>query len=1177
MKGPSKNLVDQHLVARLWPVIDRVHRVRLWTGLAIVWLVVACVALVCLLSNFSGHSYFPVRFLIPTLLGLGLFFSVGVWVWSRLTRCTESRAAYLVERKFAGLDARLITAIEQQPDPETGLYNALQYELLREVVYHSYQTPWNQAISSRSLNSAKLATTSAMVALAMILASYAWFAAPTPIDLTVIEFQQVASGNQQYEIQVDPGDVEVELGSSLMVLARFLEQLPPEAKLVYEFQETPQVQANSNEIPMRKSLADPVFGARINSVTGPLQYHVEFANQQSPTYRVSTFEYPKLVRADAELAYPQFTQLENRFLQDVRRITAVEGTEVKLTCLLNKPVAKAVLQSRDGESIDLVVSPEPNTWFTNIVLRESVNYDLHLTDADGRKNQTPITFRLNVLKNRAPEVKWIRPTSDIEASALEELFTSASVWDDIGIVRAGFAYSLVGQATKEVVLAENLPGNNRVNLEFIVALEELHVKPDDLVTFYYWVEDLIDDLVVRRTFSDLFFAEIRPFEEIFRQGQTPPGGQQPQRQNQPQAGEGSQNAQQAEQLTELQKQIINATWRVLRNETAASVSTRFSDDVRTIIESQGSAQDQLATLMEQLTDPASQGFTRRAMESMQTAIDALQQAMVSAETGHLNDALSAEQQAYQDLLKLRVRENEVARMEQSQMQNQRSQQNSRSRQQLQQLQLRQDDNPYQEERLAQPEANPEQQEDRQVLSRLRELARRQGDLNERIKELQSALDEAENESERQEIQRELKRLHEEQQQILRDTEELQERMNQAENQQRMSEENQRLEEARENIRRAAEALENNQLSQAAAEGTRAEQEIRELRDEFQQRTSSQFTQDVRNLREQARDLAEQQQQIGDRLQDLRNESRTTRSLSETDQRNQLVEDLARQQEDLERLREQMRDTVENAEGFEPLLAEQIYDTYRQSEHDRPGQSLRSAESLVRRGFDFEAEVDERRATEAIERIREGIEQAAERVLGNETEALRRANRELEQLTREIDNEWRRSAGQQQGDQTDDNSQDPATSQNSQSAPAQQGDPRNAENQTAETESQSPEPSRGAGEGMRRDDSNDNERASEDSRVPVNPEGDGAGRARNESDEEGNSGRTGERGRDNLDENQADAGEPGNRDRQPSLRSLGDNDSPRYGDATGLGADQRDPLERGEWRDDRDVRPLTGEN
>jgi hypothetical protein len=65
--------------------------------------------------------------------------------------------------------------------------------------------------------------------------------------------------------------------------------------------------------------------------------------------------------------------------------------------------------------------------------------------------------------------------------------------------------------------------------------------------------------------------------------------------------------------------------------------------------------------------------------------------------------------------------------------------------------------------------NQERREQLAVMNRLQELARRQNDLNERLKELQTSLQEAKSEQERDEIKRRLKRLQEEQQQRHQDT------------------------------------------------------------------------------------------------------------------------------------------------------------------------------------------------------------------------------------------------------------------------------------------------------------------------------------------------------------------------------------------------------------------------
>ena len=70
----------------------------------------------------------------------------------------------------------------------------------------------------------------------------------------------------------------------------------------------------------------------------------------------------------------------------------------------------------------------------------------------------------------------------------------------------------------------------------------------------------------------MFFAEVRHFEEIFRQGEQPPSGSAENEQEGQQ-----QNAEQATKLAELQKEIINGTWKVIRRETGTKLSDKFAD------------------------------------------------------------------------------------------------------------------------------------------------------------------------------------------------------------------------------------------------------------------------------------------------------------------------------------------------------------------------------------------------------------------------------------------------------------------------------------------------------------------------------------------------------------------------------------------------------------------------
>jgi hypothetical protein len=91
----------------------------------------------------------------------------------------------------------------------------------------------------------------------------------------------------------------------------------------------------------------------------------------------------------------------------------------------------------------------------------------------------------------------------------------------------------------------------------LIALENLKVEPDELISYFVWADDRGPDGTTRRSYSDMFFAEVRPFEEIFRQDQS--GDAQNQNQNN-NRGQGNQTV----RLAELQKQIVIATWKLQR-------------------------------------------------------------------------------------------------------------------------------------------------------------------------------------------------------------------------------------------------------------------------------------------------------------------------------------------------------------------------------------------------------------------------------------------------------------------------------------------------------------------------------------------------------------------------------------------------------------------------------------
>ena len=434
-------------------------------------------------------------------------------------------------------------------------------------------------------------------------------------------------------------------------------------------------------------------------------------------------------------------------------------------------------------------------------------------------------------------------------------------------------------------------------------------------------------------------------------------------------------------------------------------SGNYKDDAAVLREAQEQALEQAQALRERSADPRTQAAAAAVVEQMDRAAKLLKEAESSP--GKLQDALAAEQAAYQALLKLTEHEYQVTR---SRSRGQRGggagQPNQR---QLDQLELTQQENRYETQRQAAPQQSPEQREQLTVLNRLKELAQRQQDLNQRLKELQTALQEAKTEAGRQDVLNELKRLRDEQRELLADVDELGQRMDRPENQSRMSDARQQLDQTRSQVQHAADALDQQAVPQALTAGTRAERELEQLRDDFRKKNSSQFAEDMRQMRDQARQMAQREEDISKQIEERA--SGRNKTLSDAGKTQALLDQVRQQQGALTNLLAQMRDVSDKAESSEPLLSRELYDTLRKAAQEDTGKTLDFTGELLARSFPEQAAPFEQRARQQIDDLKRGVEKAAESVLGNETESLRLAKRELDDLTEQVSREITRAGGQ----------------------------------------------------------------------------------------------------------------------------------------------------------------------
>ncbi|QDU50014.1 DUF4175 family protein [Gimesia panareensis] len=971
--------------------------------LTLLWLVAGCLTLLTVLLLPPVTTPTEQAALLGILLGLPFCIAVAMLVYRQRNRYSPAgrhAIATLIEQTYPDLDTSLLATLELEKRNPTESFTFLQKRLIAQVISHGTRNDWRQSISNRRLilqNSTHLICFAAW----LLCCLSCWTllqAAPSPVQAPAVVAETKQPG---FEVEIQPGSTEVELGHPLLVTARFIGKVPDTATLRFTT-----AGGTSTELPLVKQLDDPIFAVRLPSVTEDLTYRIQAADWESEVSKVKVYVLPELVQLDSVVTAPAYTGQPEQKNEDSLTLSAITGSTIQFHARFNKPVARAEFKTDDGQALPLVLDSEGLSARLSLQAEQDQTWSLQLTDRDGRHNRTPPYIDLAVIPNLPPEIKVTFPARDTRVSPLEEALVQGTVVDDFGLQQVGLVYAIPGQEPQTVVLRDSQKPAVEFTAEHLLSLERLHVQPDTLISYYLFAEDLAAEGRTRKVLSDMYFMEVRHFEEIFREGRSPGGGSK--------SGKSGGNAQQAEKLAEQQKQIINATWKVIRREIQPTVSEQFDPDLETLAQAQQSLVAALLKLSEKIKSQKSKALIDTISQKMQEVVVQLNSAREAKTVTTLTTALAAEQASYQLLLKLRAREHEVSKNKNGG--GSKGGGSNRSQNQLQQLELTNKKQRYETENQAsQSAAAQPDRETLQILNRLRELAERQKDLNEQLKELASKQRFAKTDEEREEIERQLKRLRDRQRELLRQADEVAQRMDQAK-QPDSAKSRRELEQTRQHLQQSAQSLKEGQVSRALNSGTRAQQKLNQLKNDFRKKSANQFADAMRSLNQQAEQLDKQQKALNQALNgEQKPEPGARRSLRKKRGNQELAEQLQQQEERLKNLMEQMKQIVQESEKSEPLLSKHLYDAIRKTRPFRPEDALKDAASFLKEGDDSRARAAEAQASRGIETMKQGIQVAAESVLGNDLESLKRARQALKSLTSEMKQEEQlasNSTGQQ---------------------------------------------------------------------------------------------------------------------------------------------------------------------
>ena len=862
------------------------------------------------------------------LAALGAGVAAVIALALRPRRLPGDRAlARYIEEQHPALEDRLVTAVQVAGDDHADA--SIRGALLTDTAGALDRVPLDDIVPRERLRRASVlaATGAAGVLVALLL----WIE-PGRQALRVAALYAVPG---RLALHVAPGDVRLKRGDPLVISAT---TTSGRAGILPEL--TVRIGDERRTVRMPATGGDR-FSWRFDAVPASFTYSVSAAGRTSETYSVTALDAPRVARIDLRYEYPEYTRLPPREEQDGGDIFAPTGTRVTLSIQAREGPTAGALALAGGTRVPLRPL-SAGRFQAALPVTADGSYRVALTDGDGLTSNGDTEYFIHVLNDRPPDVRILRPAGDRQVTRLEEVTIEARADDDYGVGSFDLVYSVRGGTEKAVPLSgERSPLS--VTGRHTLYLEDLDVKPGDFVTYYARVRDVARGRRSAEARSDIFFLEVKPFEEEFAAAQS-------------QAGAGSGNRS-LDDLVTAQKDIVVATWKLDRRRAAG----RSVDDVKAVGRAQGELKQRVEHVAAQSRDVrrrprAVQGDTIGAPpdDPMTSAAAAMGRAKTALDAVKTGEALPAEMEALNHLLRAQaeVKRREVMRQQASAGMGG----SNRAQQDLSTL--------FDRELQRQQQTNYETQqstEERQDgakdggLDRIRELARRQ----EQLARQQEALAKERDRLSAEEMRRRLERLTREQSELRQQAEELARQMGQEQTRQqaqqgqqgqRGSERGQaeaeasgatraQLRDASEEMRGAASDLRRQDPRQASARSARALDRLRALERQLQASQPDERRRALGDLQLEARQLAERQRQLGEQT------SSAARGPQAADARRRIAGDQDRLADRLKRLQEQVSGLAATSPASESQQA--VGEAARQLEQERIEARMREAARALR--------------------------------------------------------------------------------------------------------------------------------------------------------------------------------------------------------------------------------------
>ncbi|HEY5757028.1 MAG TPA: hypothetical protein VIU34_14445 [Steroidobacter sp.] len=647
---------------------------------------------------------------------VALLLAVAVLLlWLPLTRLRRDDGSKVLEQHLPEEHGRIQTYLDSKRREAEGHASPLIELLAADAATIAEKTPPTTIVSPRRFMLAASIAGVAAVALALLLSvgpSYWGFGsrhlllgADLPREAITLK-----------RVSVQPGDTTVRRNSDVAIQATVEGFRPDQTQVFVRFADQEKWEA----APMRTA-EEGQFDFKLYAVRGPLSYYVQADGVRTAEHTIGVVDLPKIQRVRLTYQYPEWTGLNATTDEESRDIRAVAGTDVKVEVFADAPLDAPALIV-DGSSQELAHDGAANVG--TIAVNEPGKYQIGARVADEFVALSD-EYTIEIVADEKPTIEIRKPGRDWRATSIEEVPVHIQAEDDFKLRDVSLLYSVNGGEWKKMPVGG---GAKRSENQELLSMEELGAKaadsqrlvPGDLVSYYAVAKDRKQTVQ-----TDLFMVQVQPFERTFKQGQGGGGG-----------GGGMADEQGA--ISERQREILLATWNLQRSdERNKRTREQLEDSARMLADFQTTLATQARTLAQRTRarmDIDADERVKTFVESLERAAGLMEPAAGHLSAFRLQDAVTPEQQALQQLLRA---ESAFREVQVSMQQDGGGEGSQTARNFSEMFELEMDVEKSQYESESQLSQQNTQQELNEAIKKLKELAERQEKLAEQQRNAQA--------------------------------------------------------------------------------------------------------------------------------------------------------------------------------------------------------------------------------------------------------------------------------------------------------------------------------------------------------------------------------------------------------------------------------------------------------